>query len=41
MANFRAHFGNERSAQMPKKCLIDKQIDFALRQAEAGTTIDR
>ncbi len=38
-ANFRARFGSERSAQMPKKRFTDEQIAFALRQAEAGTNV--
>ncbi len=38
-ANFRAHSRQERSAPLPKKNFTDEQIAFALRQAEAGTTV--
>lgn len=31
--------GSEKSGQMPKKRFMDEQIAFALRQAEAGTTV--
>ncbi len=38
-AKFWVHFWQQRSVPMPKKRFSDEQIAFALRQAEAGTTV--